>query len=250
MTDAPRACPFEPPESDDAATRRLLPWTSVDDKPAYLTGSGFLADFAEEIEELQLNSAHDVLSLVHVVLDNPDASPAELRFAAQRLYESLGDTLRVVVSRSARGELASADESTPTLLKSWTHDPQCVARARHELRRALTAWELPELADAAELVLSELLTNSLRHAQFPREHRIGTRYERIGTELRIEVHDASETWPVLQKPAPDAVSGRGLALVDAVTGGRWGVSERVGIGKLVWAMVAADDEGEPVGVAG
>jgi hypothetical protein len=35
-------------------------------------------------------------------------------------------------------------------------------------------------------------------------------------------------------------SGRGLALVDALTGARWGVSERDGIGKLVWAVVAAE----------
>jgi hypothetical protein len=34
----------------------------------------------------------------------------------------------------------------------------------------------------------------------------------------------------------DAESGRGLALVDALTGGQWGVAGRVGVGKMVWAV--------------
>lgn len=54
------------------------------------------------------------------------------------------------------------------------------------------------------------------------------------------MHDANENRPELRQLSADAESGRGLALVDALTGGRWGVSGRAGVGKLVWAECATD----------
>ena len=62
--------------------------------------------------------------------------------------------------------------------------------------------------------------------------------------MRIEVHDAGVAMPGCQEASADEESGRGLAIVDALTGGRWGVGDREGIGKLVWAVVA---EGNPGG---
>jgi anti-sigma regulatory factor (Ser/Thr protein kinase) len=104
----------------------------------------------------------------------------------------------------------------------------------------MEAWGLADLCDTAELVLSELVTNAVRHARRQRGRRIGTRYERVRGGVRIEVHDASDRWPELRKVDEDDESGRGLALVDALTGARWGVSEREGVGKLVWAVVTAE----------
>nr|WP_223186712.1 ATP-binding protein [Streptomyces sp. CBMA29] len=143
-----------------------------------------------------------------------------------------------------------AAEGRSLVVKRWTHHPRCVPEARHELRGHLGAWGMPTLADAAEVVLSELLTNSLRHARSPQGRLIETRYERLDGGVQIEVHDANESWPVLQEPSADAECGRGLALVDAITGARWGVSAREGVGKRVWAVVAQDDadaEGEVPG---
>jgi two-component sensor histidine kinase len=86
----------------------------------------------------------------------------------------------------------------------------------------------------------ELVTNSVRHAREPRGHVIRTRFERLGRGVRIEVHDADDAKPEQRDASGDEESGRGLALVEAVTGGRWGVSDREGIGKLVWALCAED----------
>jgi hypothetical protein len=47
---------------------------------------------------------------------------------------------------------------------------------------------------------------------------------------------------VLLEPAADAERGRGLTLVDALTRGSWGASQRDGVGKAVWAVLALDDE--------
>jgi serine/threonine-protein kinase RsbW len=64
------------------------------------------------------------------------------------------------------------------------------------------------------------------------------------------VHDANATWPVIEEPTDDAESGRGLALVAALTGDRWGVSDRDGFGKRVWAVVADEGAGANLGDVG
>ncbi|MET9219118.1 ATP-binding protein [Streptomyces sp. NPDC003300] len=121
-----------------------------------------------------------------------------------------------------------------------------MGRARHELRLAVNAWGMTGLADTAVLVLSELFTNAVRHARGPEDRLVETRYERLTDgALRIEVHDANSVRPEAREPSVDAESGRGLALVDVLTAGRWGVSERLGVGKLVWA-VCADDTADEV----
>ncbi|NUQ99487.1 MAG: ATP-binding protein [Streptomyces sp.] len=129
-------------------------------------------------------------------------------------------------------------------VRRWPNGPLCVPRARHHLRREMKAWGVaPPVVDAAELVVSELVTNAVRHASRPRGRLIETRFLRMGDGVRIEVHDANEVWPQAHKAAEDEESGRGLALVDALTDARWGVSRREGVGKLVWAVVGKGDAG-------
>jgi len=114
-----------------------------------------------------------------------------------------------------------------------------VPQARRELREQLNDWDMGKIGDTAALVLSELLTNAVQHARGPWDRLIETRYECLPDgELRIEVHDANTSRPQRKEPSTDGDSGRGLALVDALTRGRWGVSDRVGPGKLVWAVCA------------
>lgn len=136
---------------------------------------------------------------------------------------------------------ATLGEGQPSVVvKSWPHGPRSVGHARHLLVQSLNTWGLAHLSDAAELVLSELVTNSVRHARTPSGRRIATRFERLPGGVRIEVHDANATRPERREPSSDAESGRGLVLVDAVTGGNWGVSDRDGVGKLVWAVCVDD----------
>ncbi|NJP46173.1 ATP-binding protein [Actinacidiphila epipremni] len=124
------------------------------------------------------------------------------------------------------------------VVRTWPNGPRSVGRARRLLLSSLAEWELAHLADGAALVLSELVTNSVRHARVPRGRVIETRFERTDHGVRIEVHDAGEGMPEVRTAAPDEEYGRGLALVDAITAGRWGVGDRGGVGKLVWAECA------------
>ncbi|WP_413753701.1 ATP-binding protein [Streptomyces sp. R-74717] len=113
---------------------------------------------------------------------------------------------------------------------------------RHILRLYLTAWGLLDVADAAELALTELIANVVRHVP---GHRCQTFIFLLPAGgVRVEVADASPELPRAVMGDVFDEGGRGLMLVDAVTDG-WGVEpRRDGRGKTVWfeclAAKAAD----------
>lgn len=127
----------------------------------------------------------------------------------------------------------------PVVVAHWPCAPFSVPQARHELRAVLADWGLSDgLADAVELVLSELMTNSFRHTA-PNTAEIQVALE-CDTEggVRVEVTDDTGTSPELRTAAVDAESGRGLFLVDYLTGGRWGIAPSPAGRKTVWAYIA------------
>ncbi|WP_328673433.1 ATP-binding protein [Streptomyces sp. NBC_00322] len=119
----------------------------------------------------------------------------------------------------------------------WARHPRCVGLARVELRKALAAWGLAKIEDTALVVLSELVTNAVRHAHVSPGREIETRFLVVGDDLRIEVHDAADGWPHKHVATNSSECGRGLVLV-SVLADQWGVSERGGVGKSVWALMA------------
>ncbi|MGW7463349.1 ATP-binding protein [Streptomyces xantholiticus] len=121
-------------------------------------------------------------------------------------------------------------------MRRWTRHPASVGRARSELQKALANWGLHAVEDAALVVLSELVTNAVRHARVPSGREIETRYVRQADGVRIEVHDAAEERPAARIPGESG--GWGLGLVDKLSD-RWGVDDRDGVGKAVWAVVTA-----------
>lgn len=133
---------------------------------------------------------------------------------------------------------AVADDPPFVVERMWPPAPRSVGGARRFLAEHLSAWGLPHLTDQAELIVSELVTNAVNHAHPPQGHLILTRFERLACGVRIEVHDSSHSKPERREAAGDAESGRGLLLVEALTGGQWGVGDRNGPGKTVWAVCA------------
>ncbi|MFJ6103735.1 ATP-binding protein [Streptomyces sp. NPDC092359] len=138
-------------------------------------------------------------------------------------------------------------ESAPTDLPGvdvvvlrWGQAARSVPLARRELRRTLERWEWGAVEDAASLVLSELLTNAVRHGRVPGRE-VETHFVRVPGGLRIEVHDASERRPLMALPVAGADGGWGLPLVDTLAE-KWGVDDRHGPGKLVWAELAVGRE--------
>ncbi|WNM36759.1 ATP-binding protein [Streptomyces sp. Li-HN-5-11] len=117
-----------------------------------------------------------------------------------------------------------------------------VAALRRLLRLHLEFWGLQELSEAAELCVSELVANVIKHVGPGTPTTLAVRMN--GTRLRIEVHDPDpRALPTLADADSDAESGRGMALIDALTD-RWGVDLTVGR-KATWCELrtsgTADD---------
>lgn len=118
-----------------------------------------------------------------------------------------------------------------------------VATARHELRRTLARWGMPEPAFDAAVVVSELTTNAVRHLGTlgpVHDRRVGLTFRRLPGGVLIEVHDPSDVRPVPAGCGPAGLgeSGRGLRIVADLTAGDWGVCPRpTGPGKVVWGAV-------------
>ncbi|WP_031483666.1 ATP-binding protein [Streptomyces bicolor] len=108
--------------------------------------------------------------------------------------------------------------------------PSAVREARAEVRRQLEGWglaDLDDVADVAELLVSELATNALLHSAS--RFRL-TLFAAHGI-LRCEVRDAGRRVPTVLD-AGGSESGRGMFLVDALAR-RWGCHQD-GTGKTVW----------------
>jgi hypothetical protein len=135
---------------------------------------------------------------------------------------------------------SSAAEGRDVAGRMWPPAPRSVGRARRFLVQHLDVWGLPHLCESASLVVSELVTNAIVHVHPPYGTLIGVRVERLESGVRIEVHDAGDSKPERREASADEESGRGLGLVEVLTGGQWGVSDRDGPGKLVWAICAED----------
>ncbi|GAA3543088.1 hypothetical protein [Streptomyces osmaniensis] len=84
---------------------RLLPWTTLDGNPCYLSADSdhsTLSRLADDLEAAQLGSGEQVLVGARAVLADPGAGERAIRFALTRAVESLDDVLRVAVSRGHR----------------------------------------------------------------------------------------------------------------------------------------------------
>ncbi|RDG39388.1 ATP-binding SpoIIE family protein phosphatase [Streptomyces corynorhini] len=107
-------------------------------------------------------------------------------------------------------------------------DPREVGRARRLVRDRLLAWGLPGAVDAAQLMVSELVTNAVNHA---RSQRVGLRLVRTDA-LLCEVRDDEPAPAALLDAGPDDEFGRGLRVVSSLAR-EWGTSTSAR-GKTVW----------------
>ncbi|WP_405867665.1 SpoIIE family protein phosphatase [Streptomyces sp. NBC_00005] len=107
-------------------------------------------------------------------------------------------------------------------------DPIEVGRARAVVREQLHDWGLAKLAPTAELLVSELVTNAVRHSHSrPVELRLVR-----GDTLLCEVDDDDHDLPTLRSAGPEDEFGRGLRVVSTLAR-EWGTS-RTKAGKTVW----------------
>ncbi|MYZ33595.1 MULTISPECIES: ATP-binding SpoIIE family protein phosphatase, partial [unclassified Streptomyces] len=158
-------------------------------------------------------------------LTGPDHSPP---------LEALCDDVLDVLGPGDRDDdiallAARFDGIAPSDVAYWFLEPEDAApgRARRLARRALARWDLEELSDSVELLISEVVTNAVRYAERPVTLRL------LRTDvLRCEVGDDSPQLPRQRRARDTDESGRGLFLVNRLAR-RWGAT-RLSTGKVVW----------------
>lgn len=142
--------------------------------------------------------------------------------------------------------IAALDRFPENRVASWvlTSQPTVAARARELVRGRLETWStlndaeaddqppLPtDVADAVELLVSELVTNALRYGRGP----IGLRLLRGESTVVCEVSDELDAAPRLRTVHQGDEGGRGLHLVDQLSKS-WG-TRTTAHGKIVWFEV-------------
>ncbi|MBV8989486.1 MAG: ATP-binding protein [Solirubrobacterales bacterium] len=122
--------------------------------------------------------------------------------------------------------------------RSFALEPESVGAARRFATEALSNTP-PEVLEAVELMVSELATNCIRHANTPFDLQVA----RARGEIRVEVTDRAGGTPVMRSPGPDDPTGRGLRIVNMLAAA-WGVLHRTASGTTVWFMVRTPSTGE------
>lgn len=98
----------------------------------------------------------------------------------------------------------------------------------------LDDWGLGALSDVAQLLTSEVVTNSLLHARSP----IQLTVEQTKSGVRVAVTDASIVTPAIRMRSQSATTGRGLLLLSRLAD-EWDTELSDG-GKTVWFTLSSD----------
>jgi hypothetical protein len=131
--------------------------------------------------------------------------------------------------------------------RSWA-----AAVARRHIGQLLEAWRLTSLTDTAQLLASELVANAVQAAQqmgacalFPAGSaavELSVRCQQAS--VRIQVRDPSPELPAARQAGPLDEAGRGLLIVQALSGS-WGCYPAAGGGKVVWGEIALSGSAPP-----
>jgi anti-sigma regulatory factor (Ser/Thr protein kinase) len=156
---------------------------------------------------------------------DPSAAPEEICDGAA--YKVLRGT---TPEDGAALLVARTRSIAPDRMSSWTFPPEApsVREARRAARHQLAEWGLEDHAPVTDLVVSELATNVIRHAEGPIRLRLI-----LDRRLTVEVHDDADTAPHLRHARLQDEGGRGLFLVASLTQ-HWGTRYEE-TGKTIWA---------------
>ncbi|MEW2356020.1 ATP-binding protein [Spirillospora sp. NPDC029432] len=123
------------------------------------------------------------------------------------------------------------------------HAPSSVAVARRRLSADLVASGVFEgIVDDASVIVSELLSNALRHARPLPSGQIRLTWTRDGDRLELAVSDGGAMTEPRRGPGTlSSLGGRGLGIVEALAEG-WGVRHD-GDSTTVWAVLRAPKAG-------
>lgn len=117
--------------------------------------------------------------------------------------------------------------------------PEAAPCARAYTTVMLLTWNLRQLSEPAELLVTELMSNAIkatRELADPVRPPVKLRLSHDGTRVLIEVWDATPQPPQPREPDFLAEGGRGLQLVETI-GDKWGFYHTAPCGKVVWCSI-------------
>lgn len=204
-----------------------------------LAAGSLLALYTDGLIETRDHDIEENMRRLGTALAQPGRSLEDLctgvmeNFLSQAPYDDA--TLLLVRTRSL----------SPAHVASWTlaNDRTAVRHARHLTASQLTEWGLESVEDSTKLIVSELVTNAVRHSTGPIRLRL-IRHQ----VLSCEVSDTDVCFPRPRSARTADENGRGLFLVSQLSR-RWG-SRRIPDGKVVWAEVALATAPSPARVLG
>ncbi|WP_410575350.1 ATP-binding protein [Amycolatopsis sp. cmx-4-61] len=188
-----------------------------------------------DIERLELRDRAliRVFALVALRVGDWPALPFALVTGRPEQRAALEASCVPVFPDAATAEAALRCPARRRAARLLDRSPRTSARARGFVRGICAEWMVPELAEDAELIATELVENTLRHTDSA---------PRLGLELRrgtlaVEVSDDSARPAVLREELDPADAGLGLRMITKVAK-RWGSSRSRAGGKTVWALLA------------
>ncbi|MFD0329634.1 SpoIIE family protein phosphatase [Streptacidiphilus monticola] len=188
-----------------------------------VTDGSMLVLCTDGLVEMRGGDIGDGLAALCGDIVDPRQSPDEVcDTVLERLHtEDRNDDLALLIARF--------DGIPPQDVISWSLalDETEVRRSRALVEDQLRHWELDELSETAQLLVSELVTNALRVAKGSVELQL----MRVG-KLLVEVSDDDHNLPSLEPSELLDEEGRGLGLVSQLSA-RWGTSRKA-VGKVVW----------------
>ena len=153
---------------------------------------------------------------------------------------ALTDDAKLYVVPAAQREIPGAPHNVSRVLPARPE-------AASEARRALAGLPLPATAGQhLALLVTELVTNALRHAGLSSDDRIGVSLINGAGRARLAVHDGGPGFTACLPGSNDdarAAGGLGLALVEALSNA-WGVRSGAD-GCTVWCEVPVEDPAAP-----
>jgi PAS domain S-box-containing protein len=162
-------------------------------------------------------------------------APSDAAGIGEQLLIALGDSpeddLALVVLRVPLEESAVHESAGTPRQRRWQlpGDPTSIGRARRLTTQTCAAWGVA-CGPEAELVVSELVANSVLHGWGP----VGLRLRHSTRGLVIEVDDGNPAPPTPVEGGRQAIGGYGMHVVQRLVEWGW---HRSGMGKTVWARV-------------
>ncbi|WP_246040770.1 SpoIIE family protein phosphatase [Streptomyces cadmiisoli] len=189
-----------------------------------LPEGNLIALYTDGLVETRDNDIDDGMHSLGTALAHPDLPLEELCTHAMQPVQ--GQT----ACDDASLLLVRTRTLSPNRVATWTlpSDDTSVRRARNLAAGQLAAWDLERLEDSTKLIVSELITNAVRHSTGPIQLRL-IRHQ----VLTCEVSDTDTCLPRPRNAGACDENGRGLFLVSQLSR-RWG-SRPIPGGKLVWA---------------